>query len=116
MKEGYKIVHDPKSAVIHSHNRPALYEMKRAYVAHKLLGEVLGFRALPSFTDLLARLPALIRRRWRLAEADGGGRRLYTQAVTRSIVEQTGVFLGGVASSGRDRIPHSIDRRLSRGV
>jgi rhamnosyltransferase len=56
MKEGYKIVYDPRSAVIHSHNRSSLYEMKRTYAAHKLLGELLGFRALPSFGDLCERL------------------------------------------------------------
>jgi len=118
MKEGYRIVYDPGSAVIHSHNRSSLYEMKRAYVAHKLLGELLGFRALPSFKDLLARLPGLIRRRWKLAEADGGGYRLYGQAVTRSIGDQVGVFLGGMAGSrpGRDRVPRFLDRYLSRGI
>jgi rhamnosyltransferase len=118
MKEGYRIVYDPRSAVIHSHNRSSLYEMKRAYVAHKLLGELLGFRALPSFRDLLTRLPGLIRRRWKLAEADGGGRRLYAQAVTFSIGEQIGVFLGGVAGSrpGRAWIPRFVDRYLSRGI
>jgi rhamnosyltransferase len=118
MKRGYKIVYDPKSAVIHSHNRSALYEMKRAYVAHKLLGELLGFRALRSPGDLLARLPRLIRRRWKLVEAEGGAWQLYAQAVTRSIADQTGVFLGGMAGSspGRDVVSRFIDRRLSRGV
>jgi rhamnosyltransferase len=114
MKEGYRIVYDPRSAVIHSHNRSSLYEMKRAYVAHKLLGELLGFRAMPSFGDLIVRLPGLIRRRWKLAN---GGRH-YAKAVTLSVADQAGVFLGGVAGSrqGRDRVPRFVDRLLSRGV
>jgi rhamnosyltransferase len=118
MKEGYKIVYDPRSAVIHSHNRSSLYEMKRTYAAHKLLGELLGFRALPSFGDLRERLPGLIRHRWKLARAAGGGPRFYSQAVTRSVGDQVGVYLGGMAgsSSGGDRIPRLIDRYLSRGV
>jgi rhamnosyltransferase len=116
MKSGYKIVYDPASAVIHSHNRSSFYEMKRAYVAHKLLGELLGLRALPSLKDLFARLPALIRSRWKLAEADGGGRRLYAQAVTRSVADQAGVYLGGLAGSGDGRVPPFVDRLLSRGV
>jgi rhamnosyltransferase len=115
LKRGYKIVYEPRSAVIHSHNRSALYEMKRAYVVHKLLGELLGFRVLPSFGDLLARLPRLVRHRWKLAEAYGGGR-FYAQAVTRSIGDQVGVFLGGIAGSGQQRVPGFVDRRLSQGI
>ena len=118
MKAGYKIVYDPRSAVIHSHNRSALYEMRRAYVTHKLLGELLGLQALPSFRDFLTRLADLIRHRWKLAKADGGGYRLYVQTVTRSVGDLAGVFLGGVACSpsGRFRIPRFVDRRLSRRI
>jgi rhamnosyltransferase len=118
MKAGYKLVYDPKSAVIHSHNRSAFYEMKRAYVAHKLLGELIGFRALPSFRDFRKRLPELIRHRWKLAEASGGGRRLRAQAVALSIGGQVGVFLGGMAGSHTQRawIPRFVDRYLSQGV
>jgi rhamnosyltransferase len=116
LKAGYKIVYEPASAVIHSHNRSALYEMKRAYATHKLLGELAGFRALPSMGDLLAQLPGLIRRRWKLAEAAGGGRRLYAQAVTRSLGDQVGVFLGGVAGTRSGRVPGFIDRGLRYGI
>lgn len=116
MKSGYKIVYDPASAVVHSHNRSSFYEMKRAYVAHRLLGELLEFRALPSLKNLFARLPALVRNRWKLAEADGGGRRLYARAVTLSVADQAGVYLGGLASSGDGRVPPFVDRLLSRGV
>jgi len=118
MKAGYKVVYEPKSAVIHSHNRSAFYEMKRAYVAHKLLGELIGFRVLPSFKDFRTRLPGLIRHRWKLAEASGGGRRLRAQAVALSIGDQAGVLLGGMAGSRteRARIPRFVDRYLSQGV
>lgn len=118
MKAGYKIVYDPKSAVIHSHNRSAFYEMRRSYVAHKLLGELIGFRALPSFRDLRTRLPGLIRHRWKLAEASGGGLRLRAQALALSLGDQAGVFLGGMAGSDTesDRIPAFVDRYLSQGV
>ncbi len=118
LKAGYKLVYEPKSAVIHSHNRSAFYEMKRAYVAHKLLGELIGFRALPSFADLRKRLPGLVRHRWKLAGASGGGGRRRAQAVALSVGDQAGVFLGGVAGSReeRARIPGPVDRFMSRGV
>lgn len=118
LKEGYRIVYDPKSAVIHSHDRSALYEMKRAYAVHKLLGELLGFRAIPSFRELRMRLPGLIGQRRKLAEAAGGGLRLHAQAVTRSLGDQTGVFLGGLAGAhpGRNPLPGFVHRYLSGGV
>jgi len=116
LRAGYKIVYDPKSAVVHSHSRSAFYEMRRSYVAHKLLGELLGFRALPTFGDLRTRLPGLVKHRRKLAEAAGGGRRLHLQALTRSVGDQLGVYLGGVAGSGPGRVPRFVDNYLSRGV
>lgn len=37
LKRGYKIVYDPRAAVIHSHDRPLSYEYKRTYVCHRKL-------------------------------------------------------------------------------
>ncbi len=118
IKAGYKVVYEPGSAVIHSHDRSALYEMKRAYVAHKLLGRMIGLRMLPTARDFRKRLPALIKQRVKLARADGGGPRLYAQAVARSLADQTGVFLGGMAGSDpqHNRVPEFVDQYLSSGV
>lgn len=118
LKAGYKIVYEPASVIVHSHDRSALYEMKRAYVAHKLLGRMVGLRVLPTFEDLRKRLPGLVRQRLKLARTAGGGPRLYWQAVARSVGDQTGVFLGGLAgsSAGRSPVPDFVDRRLSGGV
>lgn len=118
IKAGYKIVYEPGSVVIHSHDRSALYEMKRAYTAHKLLSRKIGLRMLPTAKDLRKRLPALIRQRTKLVRAAGGGPRLYKQAVTRSLADQTGIYLGGLAGSGsgRNPVPDFIDRRLESGI
>ncbi len=118
LKAGYKIVYEPRSAVIHSHNRSAFYEMKRAYLAHKLLSRMVGLRLLPTFGDLRKQLPHVVKHRCKLAKVAGGGPRLYTQAVTRSLGDQTGVFLGGLAGSDPEgnAVPKFVDRRLSAGV
>lgn len=118
LKAGYKIVYEPESAVIHSHNRSAFYEMKRAYLVHKLLGRMVGLRLLPTFEDLRKRLPSVVKHRWKLAGVAGGGPRLYTQAVTRSLGDQIGIFLGGMAGSDPEgnAVPKFVDRRLSAGV
>ncbi|MGH3148273.1 MAG: hypothetical protein ACRDTR_21025, partial [Rubrobacter sp.] len=76
-----------------------------------------GLRTLPTLEDLRERLPGLVRQRLKLARAAGGGPRLYWQAVARSVGDQTGVFLGGLAgASGRNPVPDFVDRRLSGGV
>jgi rhamnosyltransferase len=118
LKAGYRIVYEPASAVVHSHNRSAFYEMKRAYLAHKLLCRMLGLRLLPTLGELRRRLPTLIRQRVRLAQSAGGGPRLCLQAVTRSLGDQTGIFLGGLAGSDPrgNAMPHFVDRFLSTGV
>lgn len=116
IKAGYGIVYEPASAVIHSHDRSAFYEMKRAYVAHKLLGQLVGLRVLPTLGALRAGIPAVARQRLKLAANAGGGARLYGQAVARSVGDQTGVFLGGMAGAEPERVPAFLDRRLERGV
>ncbi len=118
LKAGYKIVYEPGSAVVHSHNRSAFYEMKRTYLAHKLLSRIVGLRVLPTFGDLRKQLPYLMRHYWKLARTAGGGPRLYAQAVTRSLGDQTGVFLGGLAGSDPEgnAVPKFVDRFLSAGV
>ena len=118
IKAGYKIVYEPGSAVVHSHDRSAIYEMKRAYAAHKLLSGMIGLRLLPTARDLRTRLPGLVRQRWKLARASGGGLRLYFQAVVRSLADQAGVYLGGVAGADPENnpVPDFLDRRLGAGV
>ena len=118
IKAGYKIVYEPGSAVIHSHDRSAIYEMKRAYAAHKLLSGMIGLRLLPTARDLRTRLPGLIRQRWKLARASGGGSRLYAQAIIRSLADQVGVYLGGLAGTNpkNNPVPDFLDRRLGGGI
>ncbi|MFI5175208.1 MAG: glycosyltransferase family 2 protein [Terriglobia bacterium] len=41
MRAGYRIVHEPKAAVVHSHNRPAIYRWKRHFVTTKRVMQVL---------------------------------------------------------------------------
>jgi len=108
MKAGYKIVYEPAPGVVHSHNRSAIYEMKRAYVYHKLFSRLVGLRL----------LPGVIKQRIKLARNAGGGPRLYAQAVSRSLADQSGIYLGGLAGADPERnpVPGFVERRLSRGV
>jgi hypothetical protein len=92
--------------------------MKRAYVCHKLLSRLVGLRLLPTFGHLRRLLPGVVKQRIKLARNAGGGPRLYAQAVTRSLADQSGVYLGGLAGADpkRNLLPVFVERQLSRGV
>ncbi len=49
---GWKIVNDPKSVVIHSHDSPVLYEFKRVYLDHQNLFQLFGLHTLPRISDV----------------------------------------------------------------
>lgn len=50
---GYKIVYEPRSCVIHSHNRSPWYELKRVYLDHQNLHRLFGLHAVPRRRDLV---------------------------------------------------------------
>lgn len=114
LKAGFKIVYEPESAVVHSHNRPAFYEMKRAYATHKLLSGMVGLRSLPTFEAFRLGVLPTVRQRRKLAA--GGGPRLQAQAITRSLGDLTGTYLGGLAGAGESPAFRFLDRWLGRGV
>jgi hypothetical protein len=50
---GHTLVMDPRSVVIHSHNKPILYELKRVYLDHQNLHDLVGLRTIPTLWLLL---------------------------------------------------------------
>jgi rhamnosyltransferase len=53
IEAGYTIVYEPSSAVYHSHDRSALYTLKRAYADHYQAAELFGYEMVPSIGWLL---------------------------------------------------------------
>ncbi|MFQ5505739.1 MAG: glycosyltransferase [Planctomycetota bacterium] len=49
---GHKIVFEPRSAVVHSHNNSIWYEFKRIYLDHQNLHRTLGVHTVPRWRDL----------------------------------------------------------------
>ncbi len=45
---GHTLVMDPKSVVIHSHERPIFYEFKRVYLDHANLNDLVGLQTVPT--------------------------------------------------------------------
>jgi rhamnosyltransferase len=50
---GYRIAYTPQAAVVHSHDRPARYELARTYVLHRRLYELFQLRTIPTFRALV---------------------------------------------------------------
>ncbi len=49
---GYKIVFEPRSRVIHSHNNSIWYEFKRVYLDHQNLNRIFGVHTIPRWKDV----------------------------------------------------------------
>lgn len=62
---GYKIIYEPSSVVVHSHDRSLWYEFKRVYSDHRELRRLVGLAAYPTISGALwaaiRLLPRLIR-------------------------------------------------------
>ena len=46
---GHRIVYAPQAAVVHSHERSALYEYRRTYLLHRRLWELFELQTIPTF-------------------------------------------------------------------
>jgi len=53
LEAGYKIMYQPASAVIHSHQRSILYEYRRTYLCHRKLYNLFRLQTVPSFGLLI---------------------------------------------------------------
>lgn len=51
---GWKLVFEPRSQVIHSHNNSIWYEFKRVYLDHQNLHRLFGVHTVPRWRDVLA--------------------------------------------------------------
>ena len=121
VEAGLKIVYEPRSAVIHSHERGAAYDLRRHYVEAQLLHDLFGLALVPN-AALLAlnflRSSAYLYRRLRRDEATGTPGAVLL-AAKHALPAQTGAYLG---TKGRrlapllPRFSAALDRGMSRGV
>jgi rhamnosyltransferase len=52
---GYKIIFEPRSCVIHSHNKSIWYETKRVYLDHQNVHRLFGVHTIPRWGDVIRR-------------------------------------------------------------
>lgn len=122
VEAGYAVVYEPASTVLHSHERGALYDLRRHYVHGALLKELFGLAPKPWRPPLDALLSTGYLYR-RLRHPYGSEPRMQApraawNAARYSLLAQLGTILG----ANRERLVRSIpqvaalDRSLSRGI
>ena len=121
---GYKVIFEPRSTVVHSHNNSIWYEFKRVYLDHQNLHRLLGVHTVPRWQDVLRNTRAeILRLRDVVAKAPGLGplQRLKwrARAVPFAFSQNLAQFLGARSIrqlSAESPTAHMLDRVLRRGV
>lgn len=122
VEAGLKIVYEPRSAVIHAHERGAAYDLRRHYVEAQLLLDLFGLASVPN-AALLAmnalRSSAYLYLRLRRDGKAGSFLRPALLATKHALPAQTGAYLGTKSRRLAPVVPRlsaRLDRRMSRGV
>ena len=124
VEAGYKIVYEPRSAVFHSHERGAIYDLKRYYMDQRVLLELFELELVPNLARLLLAIFRSSVHLYRLLRQDKeltvrGTPHLAWLAVKYAIPAQVGNYLG-VRSRTIARLSPSAFRKLhhylSKGI
>ena len=113
LSRGYKLVYEPRSAVVHSHERGPLYDLRRHYAEGLLLLDLFGLAPVPTLARLLLNtLLASAHLCRRLLLDEGAGWRSLLLAVRYAVPSQLGIHL----AARRRRLPSGLDDFLNKGV
>jgi rhamnosyltransferase len=121
---GYRIVYEPRSRVIHSHNYSMWYELKRVYLDHQNLYSLVGLHAVPGWWDVLRATAGGTGHLVRVVAEDpllGPTSRLrwWLRAAPYALTQSLAEFLGARSVRGLDnqrKLYQHLDRLLRRGV
>ena len=113
LSRGHKLVYEPRSAVVHSHERGPLYDLRRHYAEGRLLLDLFGLAPVPSVARLLLNtLLASAHLCRRLLIDERAGWRSPFLAVRHAVASQLGLYL----ATKRPSLPARLHVLLSRGV
>lgn len=123
VEAGYRIVYEPRSVVVHSHERGPLYDLRRHYVDQLVLDELFGARTVPNLPRLILGVPHSARHVYGLLrrgeQAPEKKPKLLLDAATYALASQLGAYLGAkVPSISRlsPRLHTRLHRLLAKGV
>lgn len=113
VEAGHKLVYEPRSAVVHSHERGPLYNLRRHYAEGLLLLDLFDLAPVPNLYALLSNtLLASAHLCRRLLLDERAGWRALPLAVRYAVPSQLGTYL----AAKRRRLPARLDRFLVKGV
>jgi rhamnosyltransferase len=123
VEAGYTIVYEPRSVVVHSHERGALYDLKRHYVDQLVLDELFGARLVPNLPRLILSIPYATRHVYGLLRREEPAPKkrpkLLLDAATYALASQLGAYLGCRLPSLSHLTPKlhtKLHRFLGKGV
>jgi len=99
VEAGYKVVYEPRSVVVHSHERGALYDLRRHYVDQLVLIELFGAALVPNLWRLILGIPYFTWHVYRLLRREEPASkerlRFMLLAAKYAVSTQVGAYLGG---------------------
>ena len=124
VEAGYKIVYEPRSAVFHSHERGAMYDLRRYYMDQRVLLELFELELVPNIAVLLLAILRSTVHLYRLLRQDSGLTDRGTPwlvwfAVKYAVPAQVGNYLGvksGAIARLSPRAFAKLHRFLSKGI
>jgi len=119
VEAGHRIVYEPRSVVVHSHERGALYDLRRHYVDQLVLDELFGARMVPNLPRLILSIPYSARHVYGLLRREEPAPKkrpkLLLDAATYALASQLGAYLG-VKVPSLSRLSPKLHRLLGKGV
>jgi len=124
MQAGYKILYEPESVVVHSHNKSIWYEFRRVYLDHQNLHRLVGMDTITSIKDIWSCSRAAIAHLLHVASKEPGLSKLQRlkwqiKAVPFGFSQNLAQFLGVRSVAALDRgssVAKFADKLLRRGI
>ena len=114
IEAGYKLVYEPRAAVIHSHNRSFLYEYKRTYLCHRRLFELFRLQNVPTFNHVFLNvLYNVLKDTLYVIKEEKNWKRRYSMIIKIPLLSFSSVF-GQYMGARDERLGHPL--RNFRGV
>jgi len=112
VEAGHKLVYEPRSAVLHSHERGALYDLKRHYVDALILHELFGLTPTPTLPRILLNtlLTCAHLLRSRQEEKTPLSPQFLIPALKYALCSQTGAYLA--TRRTREPVPSRTSTRI----
>ena len=96
---GYRLAYVPAATVIHSHDRPARYELARTYLLHRRLYELFGLRTIPTPALLARAVASSLALHLRCENKEPGGVSASGRAIALAFAWPLGQYLGALSAA-----------------